>query len=84
MKLTTQLHLLSRLRVRENLPRNPFYAFRVQSLPQGKLVSKIQNLLILGLFNDAVSSSDYIASNDNMINEQSMGKDMEGKGSGLI
>jgi hypothetical protein len=32
----------------------------------------------LRLFKDAVSSSDYVASNDGMISEQWIGKDMEG------
>jgi hypothetical protein len=41
-------------------------------------------LFVYGLFNDAVSSSDYIASNDGMINEYWIGKDMEGSGIGLI
>jgi hypothetical protein len=37
-----------------------------------------------GLFNDAVSSTDYIASNDRVINENLIGKDMEGSGRRLI
>jgi hypothetical protein len=36
------------------------------------------------LFNDAVSSSDFIASNDRMINEKWIGKDVEGSGRGII
>jgi hypothetical protein len=41
-------------------------------------------LFVYGLFNDAVSSSDYIAWNDRMINERWIGKDVEGSGRGLI
>jgi hypothetical protein len=41
-------------------------------------------LFICCLFNDAVNSSDYIASDDRMINEYWVGKDTEGSGRGLI
>jgi hypothetical protein len=40
-------------------------------------------LFILGLLNDVVGSSDYIESNDNMINEW-VRKDVEGSVRGLI
>jgi hypothetical protein len=41
-------------------------------------------LFICDLFNSALSSSDYIASNERKIHEQRIGKDMEGNGCGLI
>jgi hypothetical protein len=41
-------------------------------------------LCIYGLFKDAITSSDYIASNDRMINGKLIEKDMEGKGRSLI
>jgi hypothetical protein len=41
-------------------------------------------LLVCGLFNDAVSSSDYISSDGRMIKEKRFAKDMERCGSGLI
>jgi hypothetical protein len=40
--------------------------------------------LVCGLFNDAVSSSDYISSDDRMIKGKRFATDMEGCGSGLI
>jgi hypothetical protein len=40
-------------------------------------------ILIYGLFNDDVSSSDYKASHCTVINEEWPGKDMEGSGPGL-
>jgi hypothetical protein len=43
-----------------------------------------QFLCLCVLFNDTVSSSDYIALNDNVINEQWIWKDMEGSGHGLV
>jgi hypothetical protein len=39
---------------------------------------------ICGLFNNAVSRSGNTASSGRMINEQWIGKDMEGSGRGLI
>jgi hypothetical protein len=42
------------------------------------------NIFICGSLNDAASSSDYMASNDRVINEQWLGKDMEGGDRGLI
>jgi hypothetical protein len=47
----------------------------------GKLVL---NLFVCSLFNDTVSSSDYISLNDGMITEKWHGKDMEGNNCGLI
>jgi hypothetical protein len=41
-------------------------------------------LLGFGLFNDAVSSPDCITSNDRLINEQWIRKEMEGSGRGFI
>jgi hypothetical protein len=39
-------------------------------------------IILRGLFNDAVSSSGYIASDERMINEWYIGKGMERGGSG--
>jgi hypothetical protein len=39
---------------------------------------------ICSLFNIAVSSSGYVISNDRVINEQRIRKDIEGSGRGLI
>jgi hypothetical protein len=39
---------------------------------------------ICGLFNDVVSSSDYTASNDEMINEYLIRKNIKANGKGLI
>jgi hypothetical protein len=44
----------------------------------------LHGLFIYNLFNNAVSSSDYIASNDRMTNEYRTGKDMEGSSRGII
>jgi hypothetical protein len=41
-------------------------------------------LIICNLFNDAVSSSDYIILIDGMISEWRIGRNMEGSGHGLI
>jgi hypothetical protein len=39
--------------------------------------------VVYGLFNDAVSSTDYKLPDDRMINESWIGKDMEGRGRDL-
>jgi hypothetical protein len=44
---------------------------------------RLMTKFVCGLFNDAISSSHYTASNDRMINEWRIGKDMEGSGRGL-
>jgi hypothetical protein len=41
-------------------------------------------LFIIGLFNDAVHSPDYTASNESIISESWIGKDVEGSGRGLM
>jgi hypothetical protein len=41
-------------------------------------------LFMCGLFNDVVCSSDIVASNERIINEQLIGKYMEGSGRDLI
>lgn len=48
---------------------------------QGKLINTFVTCYLL---NDAVASSEYIASNDIMINERRTGKYMKGSGRALI
>jgi hypothetical protein len=41
-------------------------------------------LIICGLFNDAISISEYMASNDRMISEQSISKRVEVSDRGIV
>jgi hypothetical protein len=57
------------------------FPFWISELPSGHPTFAF---FICGLFNDAVSTTDYIASNSWITNEQRIGKDEEGSGRGLI
>jgi hypothetical protein len=59
----------------ENLLETPSMPLGYSAYPRGNVLRRIQNLLVWGLFNDAISSSDEKMPND---------KNMEGNGGGLI
>jgi hypothetical protein len=65
----TNIHALSGIRTRD---------------PSNQAAADLRLVFILGLFNDAHSRSNYVASHDRLINEQWVGKDVEGRSLCLI
>jgi hypothetical protein len=69
-------------KVQEDLEvKGPIY---LMNLRIGFRAPSLRLFLFCGLFNEAVSSSHYIASNNWIINKRRIGKNVEGRGHGLI